>query len=83
MHLAHIIRSKTGIDCTSKSMKKRLSGHLHITSIRMDLNRALQSMAERELLEYARSNITINLNSAAAEKAEDPSLQSNKEQKEK
>lgn len=49
----------------------------------MDLNRALQSMAERELLEYARSNITINLNSAAAEKAEDPSLQSNKEQKEK
>lgn len=55
----------------------------YITSIRMDLNRALQSMAERELLEYARSNITINLNSAAAEKAEDPSLQSNKEQKEK
>ena len=33
----------------------------HIDSIRRDLNQALQSMAERELLLYARSDITINL----------------------
>ena len=36
----------------------------HIHSIRMDLNQVLQSMAERELLQYAQSNITINLEGA-------------------
>ena len=36
----------------------------HIYSIKRDLNQALQSMAERELLQYAQSNITINLEGA-------------------
>ena len=33
----------------------------HIYRIRLDLNRALQSMAERQLLQYAQSNITIKV----------------------
>ena len=33
-------------------------------------NRALQSMAERKLLQYAQSNITINLGDAAVNKAD-------------
>lgn len=41
----------------------------HIHSIRLDLNRALQSMAERELLTYAQSSITINVHGTAAEAA--------------
>ena len=33
----------------------------HIYRIRLDLNKALQSMAERQLLQYAQSNITIKV----------------------
>ena len=40
----------------------------HIKSIRDDLNQALQSMAERELLQYAPSNITISFNGSPAGK---------------
>ena len=42
----------------------------HITSIRRDLNQVLQSMAERELLQYAQSNITINLEGASVKREE-------------
>ena len=44
----------------------------HMTAIRFDINRALQSMAERKLLQYAQSNITINLGDAAVNKADAP-----------
>lgn len=43
-----------------------------IDSIRMDLNQALQSMAERGLLQYAQPNIKINLEDAAVKRADDP-----------
>ena len=39
-------------------------------SIKRDLHQALQSMAERGLLQYAQSNITINLGDAAVNKAD-------------
>lgn len=42
----------------------------HMMAIRFDINRALQSMAERKLLQYAQSNITINLGDAAVNKAD-------------
>lgn len=53
----------------------------HIHSIRKDLNRVLQSMAERELLEYAQSNITINVNGAGAGIPEDSSVPDQKEKR--
>ena len=46
----------------------------HITSIRRDLNQVLQSMAERELLQYAQSNITINLEGASVKREESSGL---------
>ena len=46
----------------------------HITSIRRDLNQVLQSMAERELLQYAQSNITINLEGASVKREENSGL---------
>ena len=54
----------------------------HIKSIRMDLNEALQSMAERELLQYAQSNITINLHGGAAQTADAPPVRDQKEMSE-
>ena len=51
----------------------------YITSIKKDMNRVLQSMAERELLRYAQPNITINVNGTAADKAEDRAVSEQKE----
>ena len=51
----------------------------HIHRIRMDLNQILQSMAERELLEYSQSNITINLQGATAHTADAPSARDREE----
>jgi hypothetical protein len=55
---------------------------VYIHSIRKDLNRALQSMAERDLLQYAQSNITINVNGAAAKAEDDYSVRDQKEKEE-
>ena len=55
---------------------------MYIHSIRKDLNRALQSMAERDLLQYAQSNITINVNGAAAKAEDDYSVRDQKEKEE-
>lgn len=50
-----------------------------IYSIRLDLNRALQSMMERELLPYVQSDIVINVNGAGAGTPEDSSVPDQKE----